>query len=343
MSCNITAGIAKGCNDQIGGIQGIHYWLRNPAMEYIFDSNGVVIGSNPLMPFAEYVEATNEKASLIETYNVNSGGSILGFHQSLSFFLPTTATPLNAPANQGLTEFVKAMASQNAYQFIAETDHKAATLSYRPTSFMFGNERGAYTASGNKQTGISYGDDNGYTLEVAADSKLPMFEVDYMFAHLAFNKVYLSGDPAATDLLAGYPGTQSSVNYEPLVKYLGANVRQLIPNILNPEIYVMPGETTNQKVRVAVEWNSNAFDSNGDFSIIFYRRTDTTFTPGTNINPPTAAGYNNTMTVEWPEYTNTGTTVISSSPLGFGGAQDPAQPVGIVDYFSFQILSATRP
>ena len=50
MSCNITAGIAKGCNDQIGGIQGIHYWLRNPAMEYIFDSNGVVIGSNPQIP-----------------------------------------------------------------------------------------------------------------------------------------------------------------------------------------------------------------------------------------------------------------------------------------------------
>ena len=26
MSCNITAGIAKGCNDQVGGIVGIHYF-----------------------------------------------------------------------------------------------------------------------------------------------------------------------------------------------------------------------------------------------------------------------------------------------------------------------------
>ena len=51
MSCEITSGITTGCNDQVGGIVGIHYFTWSSDLVVEKDANGVITriyrASNP--------------------------------------------------------------------------------------------------------------------------------------------------------------------------------------------------------------------------------------------------------------------------------------------------------
>ena len=78
MSCNITAGIATGCNDQVGGIVGIHYTQWYPDLVFEKDANGVVVrvyrSSNPNANVLWYfIQADNGMGNVTETYN--AGGT----------------------------------------------------------------------------------------------------------------------------------------------------------------------------------------------------------------------------------------------------------------------------
>ena len=139
MSCNITSGITTGCNTGIGGVKTV--WLAN-------STSG---------PWYKY-EMDKETASLVETYNVNRAGSILGFTQTLTIQLNKMA----ADKQQEIALIAKA----NGMQVQVETNDG--------TGFQFGQERGAYLASGTTTSGTAYTDTNQSELVIQADSKEPM-------------------------------------------------------------------------------------------------------------------------------------------------------------------------
>lgn len=290
MSCNITSGISTGCNDQVGGISGIHYveWSKDLVFEK--DANGVVVrvyySNSPQSNILWYwVEADNGMGNLTETYNVGGTGNILGFNQSLKFFIPTTATANPIDPTQSLQEWVGIHAAQNNMLIGVEFEHHQPIRSYAGKSFLVGQQRPAFCNSGSKETGIVYGDNNGYNIEWMADSKEPMNELAYMAMHSFSLDCPVQG--GATDFADG-----NYFNLEELVPFEGGNIRDLTgTGTVYPEIYVMPGELLTVEAIISMDWGSAAFSG-------------TTFQPewqiGSTGQPlnyvgsvPTAPGYAN--------------------------------------------------
>jgi len=263
MSCNITSGISTGCNDQVGGITGIHYTTWYDDLVFEKDANGVIVrvyrALSPTFNLPWYwVEADNSMGNLTETYNVGGTGNILGFNQSLKFFIPTTATPSIYNNTQSLQNWVAAQAAQNNMLIGIELDHHTPTRSYAGKAFIIGQQRPAFTNSGNKQTGVAYGDDNGYNIEWMADSKEPMNELAYMAMHSWTGLVVKKAlDPNYPQ----YDTFWSNVdffNLEPLVSLEGANIKELFTGIYS-ELWVMPGELLTVEAQITIDWGANAF------------------------------------------------------------------------------------
>ena len=272
MSCNITAGIAKGCNDQVGGFVGLHYILAYPGLKIEKDANDVIIRvyqENPLLNFLWYfVDTSNSQASLTETYNINQNGSILGFHQSAQFFIPTTATPSQNDPTNTLHEFVDAIAENNNMVIGIETQDNGPMQGYSKKCFVFGLERPAYTVGGSKETGIQYGDNNGYTLELGADSKEPMQEIAYMAMHSnnLTEKLYANSQTYTSNHIW---------QLDKVAEFEGANVSLYVPPSgppLRRHIIIQPGELLTLDVLITVAWSAACF--NGSQFLPEYACTD---------------------------------------------------------------------
>ena len=263
MSCNITAGIATGCNDQVGGIVGIHYTQWYPDLVFEKDANGVVVrvyrSSNPNANVLWYfIQADNGMGNVTETYNVGGTGSILGFHQSANFFLPTTATPnVNSP-NQHLQEFIAMLAAQNNLVIGIETGDNTPLQGYSKKCYVFGTERPAYTVGGSKETGITYTDNNGYSVELGADSKEPMNEIAYMAMHSnnLTEQLYVpNGDTIWT--------SNNVWQLDKVAEFEGANISYFDPGVgfpaLRRKLIVQPGERVTYEILVTADWSADAF------------------------------------------------------------------------------------
>lgn len=140
MSCNITSGIARGCNTNIGGVKNVY--LRNTGGTWY-----------------KY-EMDKGTASLVENYNVNQASSILGFTQTLTIQLDKMEAAKQVQ--------IQKIAQANDLQVQVETNDD--------TIFEFGIERGAYMASGTTTSGTAYTDANQSELVIQADSKQSMTE-----------------------------------------------------------------------------------------------------------------------------------------------------------------------
>ena len=334
MSCNITSGIAKGCNDQVGGIVGIHYIQWYPDLVYEKDSNGVIVRvyreSNPNNNITWYfIDCSNSQANVTETYNINQNGSILGFHQSAQFFLPTTATPSFNNPNQKLEEWVNTIAQQNNLVIGIETQDNGPMESYSQKCFLFGTERPAYCASGSKETGIQYGDNNGYTMELAADSKEPMQEIAYMAMH-SNNLTEQLYAPNNDTILT----TNTVWNLTDVAEYEGANISLYAPPglpLLRRNLIVQPGETVTYEVKVTADWSADAFSGTTFLPQLAYSGTMTTpFYEFYNLDPayplPTAPGI---ATLKGKgTFTNTTSAAIQSEPVILRGTT-PTAPINM--------------
>lgn len=252
MSCNITCGIPKNCNGQVGGIVGIHYTQWYPDLVFEKDANGVVVrvyreslDDNNL--FWRFIEADNGLANVTETYNVSRAGSILGFHQAANFFLPTTAVPGQNDPSLHLQEFIAMLSAQNNMVIGIETRDNLPLAGYSAKSFVFGNERPAYTAGGNKQTGITYTDNNGYSIELGADSKEPMNEMAYWVMHAQNINLRKLGA-----VQPDYTWTvDDNWDFEKITSEGG--------NIQGNKLLVQPGELLTVEATIIMNWNANAF------------------------------------------------------------------------------------
>lgn len=258
MNCNITSGISTGCNDQVGGISGVHYIRWYDDLVFEKDANGVIVrvyrATDPTNNLLWYwVEADNSMGNLTETYNVGGTGNILGFNQSLNFFIPTTATPSSNNPTQSLQNWVAVQAAQNNMTIGIELEHHQPTRDYAGRSFIMGQQRPAFCNSGSKETGTVYGDNNGYNIEFMANSKEPMNELAYMAMHSrSLDCPVQGGAPSFTS------GNYFSL--EELVKFEGGNIRDLTgTGQIYPEIYVMPGELLTIEALITMDWGANAF------------------------------------------------------------------------------------
>jgi hypothetical protein len=137
-NCNITSGIARGCNNNIAGVQNVY--LRNTGGTWY-----------------KY-EMDKGTASLVENYNVNQASSILGFTQTLTIQLDKMEAAKQVQ--------IQKIAQANDLQVQVETNEG--------TQFEFGIERGAYMASGTTTSGTAYTDANQSELVIQADSKQSM-------------------------------------------------------------------------------------------------------------------------------------------------------------------------
>ena len=346
MSCsNLTSGIAKGCNYNVGGLQGIHYRANRLSQTPVLDANGVVVQWEG--DAWEYLELENGTANLVENYNINQAGSALGFTQSLNFFIPDNATPSpgqwQEPAANNVSDWVRQNTKDNNMDIIVETRHATVTRGLRPKCFLFGNERGAYINGGQKQTGVNYTDNNGYTIEIQANSKEPMLEVDYMVQHMQGGTQFItpSGNPPIQEIFQ-----TTAWNYTPLIPFLGGNVRVLNPGVLVPEIWVQPGQLITYKARISAIWSQNCWSGGpGTFQLTANGRVGGATVPATITNVPYTyfAGAQQTLTVEW-SYEYTGSTEVTMIPLQFGNAVDPNLPIteaGNTPLMSLQIFAQT--
>jgi len=346
MSCNITAGISTGCNDQVGGIVGIYYFTWSSDLVVEKDANGVIIrvyrASNPNANIDwEFIDCSNMAGSVTETYNVGGTGTILGFHQSATFFARETAMD-NNPART-MHSFIEAIAAQNNLVIGIETADNRPMESYSKKCFVFGIERPAYCASGTRESGITYTDNNGYTMELAADSKTPMQEIAYM----AMNAVNL------TDTLYAPNGntlwtTNTIWNLVNVADFEGANISLFNPPglpLLRRNLIAQPGETVSYEILVTVDWSADAFSGttflpqlafyNGVGSYPFYT-LDTTAYP-----LPTAPGV---ATLKGKgTFTNNTSAPIQSEPVVLRGTTPSGINMNTPPYIpQLQFLTITR-
>lgn len=315
MSCNITAGISTGCNDQVGGIVGIHYFTWSSDLVVEKDANGVIIrvyrGSNPNANILwNFIDCNNSTGNVTETYNVNSNGSILGFHQSAQFFMPTTATATGA----SLYNFIQDIAAQNNLVIGIEIGSNEPMESYSKKCFVFGLERPAYCASGSKESGITYTDNNGYTMELAADSKEPMQEIAYMAMHSSnlIEQLYAPNDNTLWT-------TNTIWNLVNVAGYEGANVSLYDPPglpLLRRNLIVQPGETVSYEILVTVDWSADAFSG-------------TTFLPELTQNPSGLGAYT-LDTTAYPLPTAPGVATLKGKSTYTNNTNAPVQSEPVV-------------
>ena len=224
MSCNITAGIANGCNTNIGGVKNVYLANSATGTWYTY-------------------EMDKGTASLVETYNVNQASSILGFTQTLTIQLSKMADDKQ--------QQIEKIAEANSMLVRVETNNGDL--------YEFGNERGAYLVSGTTTTGVAYGDANQSELVIQADSKQSMTPQEFVGTLIGTWVNHMSGCTNSGGnggqlLPAGI--TNNTGNIELFPPSPGSSSRT--------KMTFETGYIYTLEAIITTEYNSNAFDSSGN-------------------------------------------------------------------------------
>ena len=268
MSCNITAGIARGCNTNIGGVKNVYLANSATGTWYLY-------------------EMDKGTAGLVETYNVNQAASIVGYTQTLTMQL----NKMSADKQDQIAKIAEA----NSMLVRVETNEG--------TIFEFGNDRGAYLASGTSTSGTAYTDANQSELVIQADSKLPMTPQLFFGTLTGSWTNFMSG-------CSNYPpfGTGGQRSPAALTNVTG-NIQlvEAYPGApYNTGIVWESGYTYTLEAIITTEYNSNAFDAQGNSVARFAGGTssDTVGAPQNTVGEPTQPGIETTFktTLEFPVY-----------------------------------------
>ena len=160
MSCsNITQGISKGCNNNLGGIRTI-YISEQPIQGYVLSGN--IITSFSPSPTWLTIEADQGTGNFLETYEINQMGGIVAFKQSVTFQI----NDLSAYNQQRIAELAE---STNLGVVVEMNNGKLFTV---------GIERGAYLETGSTSSGTAYGDLSGSTITITGMEEISSLEVN---------------------------------------------------------------------------------------------------------------------------------------------------------------------
>jgi len=163
MSCsNITQGISKGCNNNLGGIKNI-YISEQTITGYVLQyTTGIVVRFDPSNATWLTIEADQGTGNFTETYEINQMGGIIAFKQSVTFQI----NDLSAYNQQRIQELAE---STNLGVVVEMNNGKFFTV---------GIERGAYLETGSTGSGTAYGDLSGSTITITGMEQISSLEVN---------------------------------------------------------------------------------------------------------------------------------------------------------------------
>jgi hypothetical protein len=154
MSCEITRGFGKGCNDSIGGVKEIYFgnWSTITTAGITYDAGGSV-DALPTATIFKYVPHQNTANWVEETTASIETGSV--------FFTSTISLSL-----KGLSQV-----KQKELQSLAFGRWVIFVRDSNDNIWMIGTYEGCLMNGGNGSTGAAKGDLNGYTLTLVSEDK----------------------------------------------------------------------------------------------------------------------------------------------------------------------------
>ena len=222
MSCsNITQGISKGCNNNLGGIRNI-YISEQPITGYVL-SNGIIASFSP-QPTWLTVEADQGTGNFTETYEINQMGGIVAFKQSVTFQI----NDLSAYNQQRIQE-------------LAESTNLGCVVEMNNSTFYTcGIERGAYLETGSTSSGTAYGDLSGSTITITGMEQISSLEVSpvaIQFDEIVLTKAWVEnltcfGSAGTYHYFNNLVITDAKCEYNACNAYIQADTKGCYPSTL---------------------------------------------------------------------------------------------------------------
>ena len=164
MACTlITAGIARGCKDNIGGITRVFLANRSSVGAILPDDDSSKITSIAMLSSAKFFEFQPNKLSSnwVENIQSNVQNGTVAYEQVLTtMFLKNTATIRNRMKELGGSDIMAIVENKNG------------------TFFLLGRSNGLDVTAGSSASGTAMADMNGWTITMTGYEKTPAFEVD---------------------------------------------------------------------------------------------------------------------------------------------------------------------
>ena len=256
MSCsNITQGISKGCNNNLGGIRNI-YISEQPITGYTLSGN-LITGFSP-SPTWLTVEADQGTGNFTETYEINQMGGIVAFKQSVTFQI----NDLSAYNQQRIQELAE---STNLGVVVEMNNGKFFTV---------GIERGAYLETGSTSSGTAYGDLSGSTITITGMEKISSLEVSPVAVGQVrdFSAKFewiersqcLGGTPAGNYYFRNGTYNNAKCEYDACNQIIQSDPLGCYP--LTSSAYIGNGQTYRVPVNQTVEVGLQLYNFNGTIS-----------------------------------------------------------------------------
>lgn len=160
MACALTTGFTLPCRDAVGGVKNI-YLIELENIDSYTDSSGTLTAITKVSGkvFRKYV-MENDVANFNETFTTNRQNGTVYYAQVLQMVI----NKLRA-------------AVRNEIKLLAQNRLVAVVETIDGSNWLLGKERGLMLSTGTAASGTAMADRSGYSIDLSADEKEPMYEV----------------------------------------------------------------------------------------------------------------------------------------------------------------------
>jgi len=172
MSCKLTAGIAKGCKDNMGGLRKV--WLTNKENIASFTpaigstsplDEGIITAITMVTASPEYVfyefNPNKDSSNWVENIQSNVQNGTIAYEQVLTLMFAKNEA-----------------AKRNQVKLLGQAELVAVVLDKNGKYWILGEENGIELSGGNSASGTAMTDMNGWTLTLSGSERHPAREVD---------------------------------------------------------------------------------------------------------------------------------------------------------------------
>lgn len=160
MACALTTGFTLPCRDAVGGVKNI-YLIELENIGSYTESSGTVTAITKVSGkvFRKYV-MENDVANFNETFTTNRQNGTVYYAQVLQMVI----NKLRASV-------------RNEIKLLAQNRLVAVVETMDGSNWLLGKERGLMLSTGTAASGTAMADRSGYSIDLSADEKEPMYEV----------------------------------------------------------------------------------------------------------------------------------------------------------------------